>query len=380
MGVVNLRALYQYCMSGHLVHLDLRLDPSVQGSAREWDRTEGESRDPMGMARTPIPVGKLPVGLLTRLLGELGSMPGEVLLGPAVGEDACALDLPAGVLVVATDPITLTGRDIGRHAVIVNANDVAVMGVRPRWFLATILVPPGSTAAGIEELFAGVRRALSEIGAALVGGHTEVTDAAARPIVVGQMLGLAENRRFVSTAGVRPDDVIVQVGAAPVEGAAVLAVEAASRLKGLDPAVTAAAVTGAEVPGISVVDAALDAARLGATALHDPTEGGLAAGLHELATAGGVRLRVDRARLLWFEPGLAVCRALGADPWATLASGSLLAAFDPAHAVGAAEALAARGYAVAAIGTAEEGRGVDDTSNRAVPWPSRDEVSRLLAG
>jgi hydrogenase expression/formation protein HypE len=334
----------------------------------------------MGMAITPIPVGKVPVDLLTRLLGDSGPMPGEVLLGPAVGEDACALDLPAGVLVVATDPITLTGRDIGHHAVIVNANDVAVMGVHPRWFLATILVPPGSTDAGIEELFAGVRRALREIGATLVGGHTEVTDAVVRPIVVGQMLGLAENRRFVSTAGIRPGDVIVQVGAAPVEGAAVLAVEAASRLHGVDPAVTAAAAAGVEVPGISIVDAALDAARLGATALHDPTEGGLAAGLHELAMAGGVRLRVDRARLLWFEPGLAVCRALGADPWATLASGSLLAAFDPARAAGAAEALAARGYAVAAIGTAAVGRGVDDTLDRAIPWPSRDEVSRLLTG
>jgi len=334
----------------------------------------------MGMTRSPIPVGKLPVDLLARLLGEVGPMPSEVLLGPAVGEDACALALPGGVLVVATDPITLTGRDVGRHAVLVNANDVAVMGVRPRWFLATILVPPGSTEAGIEELFSGVHRALSEVGATLVGGHSEVTDAVARPIVVGQMLGQAENRRFVSTAGVGPGDVIVQVGAAPIEGAAVLAVEAASRLQGLHPAAVAAAAAAMEVPGISVVAAALDAAELGATALHDPTEGGLAAGLHELATAGGVRLRVDRARLLWFEPGLAVCRALGADPWATLASGSLLGAFGPAHAAGAAEALAARGHTVATIGTAETGRGVYDTSDRPIPWPARDEVSRLLEG
>ncbi len=66
---------------------------------------------------------------------------------------------------------------------------------------------------------------------------------------------------------------------------------------------------------------------LGAIALHDPTEGGLAAGLHELAHASGVRIRIDRKAVLWFEPGVAVCRALGADPWATLASGTLLAAF-----------------------------------------------------
>jgi hydrogenase expression/formation protein HypE len=61
--------------------------------------------------------------------------------------------------------------------------------------------------------------------------------------------------------------------------------------------------------------------------MHDPTEGGIAAGPHELASASGVGLVVDRRPVLWFYPGTAVCDALGADPWATLASGSLLAAF-----------------------------------------------------
>lgn len=93
--------------------------------------------------------------------------------------------------------------------------------------------------------------------------------------------------------------------------------------------------------------------------------------LHELAHASGVRIRVDREAVLWFEPGVAVCRALGADPWATLASGTLLAAF-PAQ---TAEAiLADHGYPAAIIGTAEAGAGVHDTDGRPIPWPKRDEV------
>jgi len=331
------------------------------------------------MTTTRIPLGKVPVDLLAHVLGALGPTPAEVLLGPAVGEDACALDLPAGVLVAATDPITLTGRDIGRYAVIVNANDVAVTGVRPRWFLAVLLLPPGSTRADVEGLFSSIHRTLGEIGATLVGGHTEITEAVTQPVVIGHMLGVAEDRRFVPTGGARPGDVVIQVGAAPVEGAAVLAVEAAARLQGVDPSVVAAAAAGIDQPGISVVEAALAAAELGATALHDPTEGGIAAGLNELAVASGVRLRVDRARLLWFDPGLAVCAALGADPWATLASGSLLAAFDPHEAETAVEALRAGGAEVAAIGRAEAGSGVHDTDDEAIPWPSRDEVSRILA-
>lgn len=328
---------------------------------------------------TPIPVGKLPTDLLARLLADLGPRPPEVRLGPAIGEDACALEVPAGVLVAATDPITLTGREIGRLAVTVNANDVAVMGVRPRWFLATVLLPPGTTEADVDELFAAMRGGLAGVGAVLVGGHTEITAAVNQPVVVGQMLGIAEGGGFVSTAGARPGDVVIQVGVAPIEGAAVLVAEATARLGGLDPDVSRAAARGLEDPGVSVVEAALAAADLGATALHDPTEGGLAAGLHELAAAAGAAVRVDRSAVLWSPAGVTVCRELGADPWAVLASGSLLATFDPAHAVGAVDALAGSGHAVAAIGTVEAGSGVRDLDDRPIAWPERDEVARLLA-
>jgi hydrogenase maturation factor len=127
------------------------------------------------------------------------------------------------------------------------------------------------------------------------------------------MLGVAEQAGFVSIRGARPGNVIIQVGAAPIEGAAVLVAEVAERLGSLSPAIVGAAALGVSYPGISVVEAALAAAQLGATAMHDPTEGGLAAGLHEVASAAGVALRLDRDRVIWFEPGLAVCHALGAD-------------------------------------------------------------------
>lgn len=331
------------------------------------------------MAIGHLPPGKLPVGLLVELLGELGPAPPEVRLGPAVGEDACVLEVQGGALVVATDPITFTGIDIGWLAVVVNANDVAVTGVRPRWFLAVVLLPRDTTDDDVRTLFAGMREALAEVGVTLVGGHTEVTPVVSQPIIVGQMLGLAENGRFVTTGGAREGDVVVQVGLAPIEGAAVLAVEAAEHLGDCDPATVGAAADAIHDPGISVVEAALAAAELGATALHDPTEGGLASGLHELATAAGLAVRVDPARVRWFEPGLAVCRALGADPWATLASGSLLATFPPDQATIAARAIAARGYPVATLGAAESGEGVHTTDGRPIPWPERDEVARLLS-
>jgi hydrogenase maturation factor len=295
-----------------------------------------------------------------------------------VGEDACAIDLPGGVLVATTDPVTLTGRDIGCHAVTVNANDVAATGVRPRWFLATVLLPVGSTESQIESLFAQLQETLTESGIALVGGHTEVTQAVNQPIVVGQMLGLAEDRRFVTTGGARPGQVVVQVGRAPIEGAAVLAHEAGSLLGGVDIDSVRAAEDALTTPGISVVSAALLAAGLGCTAMHDPTEGGLAAGLHELAAASGIRLRVTRGRVLWWEPAMALCQAVGADPWATLASGSLLAAFGASEISRVVEEFVAAGYEAAVIAVAENGNGVIDTDGEAICWPERDELSGVL--
>ena len=95
-----------------------------------------------GQPADGLAAGKIPPRLLEELLAALPPAPPEVLLGPQLGEDACAIELPRGVLVAATDPVTFTADQIGRWSVVVNANDVAVSGARPRWFLAVVLVPP----------------------------------------------------------------------------------------------------------------------------------------------------------------------------------------------------------------------------------------------
>ncbi len=324
-------------------------------------------------------VGKLPPSLLRELLSCGAPPPGEVLLGPELGEDACAIAVPAGTLVAASDPITLTGSDVGAHAVVINANDVAATGVRPRWFLATVLLPEGTQAQEVRDLFEATRRALRRLGATLVGGHTEVTQSVTQTVVVGQMLGLAEDGRYVRSGGVEAGHVVVQVGPVPLEGAAVLATEAPGKLESVSPTIRARARNAAEDPGFSIVEPALVATRCGASALHDPTEGGLASGLYELAEASGVALEVDTRQILWFEPGVAVCRAVGADPWGTLASGALLAAFPPDRLGDALVALKKQGTPAREIGRGQPGSGVRDASGRCLPRFERDELARVLA-
>jgi hydrogenase maturation factor len=80
------------------------------------------------MADRPLPPGKLPAALLRELLASGPPAPEELRLPPAVGEDACVIQVAGGALVAATDPVTLTGHGVGAHAVVINANDVAVLG------------------------------------------------------------------------------------------------------------------------------------------------------------------------------------------------------------------------------------------------------------
>ena len=322
--------------------------------------------------------GKLPAALLQELLEAGAPLPPEVRLGPAVGEDACAIEVQGGILVAATDPITLAGSGAGPHSVVINANDVAVMGVRPRWYLATVLLPEGTQADEVRELFSATSETLRKLGIACVGGHTEITPAVTKPIVVGQMLGIREDGKFVTSGGMRAGDTVVQIGPTPVEGAAVLANARPERLASLDPRIVDSARRALEDPGISVVEPALLAAELGASALHDPTEGGLSNGLYELAQASGLKLRIDMGAVYWFEPGREVCAALGADPWGTLASGALLAAFCEADLADVLPRFEARGFPARVIGRAEPGTGVHGPDGPLARF-ERDEVARVLA-
>ena len=317
-----------------------------------------------------LEMGKLPPALLQEVLSGAPPLPVEVRMGPALGEDAAAIDVEAGCLVVAADPITLTGKGIGWSAVAVNANDVAIMGVRPRWFLATILLPIGTTYSGVRGLFAELHAAVADLGVALVGGHSEITGAVRQPVVSGVMLGIGSSEQLVLSSGAVSGEAVVQVGEAPIEGASVLAAGVASSVEWPPSDVV--------LPSISVVEPALAAAALGASAMHDPTEGGLAAGLHEMADASEIAIVIDRSRVAWYAPALAVVEAAGANPWFTLASGTVLATFAADKADAAVRELRRLGHIAAVVGQTEEGQGVTDLSGAQIPLPDRDEIARLL--
>jgi hydrogenase expression/formation protein HypE len=339
------------------------------------------------MTHQPIfPTGKLPLEYMQRLLAQYASSNGRLIAGPGVGEDVAVIDNGDRYMVIKTDPITFATDQIGWYAVHVNANDVATSGAQPLWMLNTVLLPEGhTTPALVEGIFAQIHQACSALGITPVGGHTEVVHALSRPIVVGVMIGEAPKEALLTTSGARVGDHIVLVKSIPIEATAIIAREKAPLLRSLG--VSADTITRAQNflfdPGISVLEPArLAASWPGVHAMHDPTEGGLATGLHELAMAAGIGLEVQHEAISLAPEGRILCEKLGLDPLGTIASGALVVAVAAEHSQGLLRRLADAGYAAAIIAEAtppQEGVWLLRHGQREpLPLFERDEIARIF--
>ena len=291
---------------------------------------------PSSSLAQPLAAGKLPAALLAELLGQLPTHDPRLLLGPAVGEDAAVIDFAAEsprLLVAKSDPITFATDEIGYYAVNVCANDLAVTGATPRYYLPTLLLPAGASDEQLaRRIFRQVGAACAKLGITVAGGHSEVTHTVVTPVIAGTMLGDVARNEYISSQGCRVGDLILMAGVAPVEGVSIVAREKRADLlaRGWDVTLIDQAAAYLYDPGISVLLPAQLAAATGlATAMHDPTEGGILTGLLELAMAGNVGLEVDLAAIPVPPLAQSLCAVYNLDPLGMLASGALLATCEP---------------------------------------------------
>jgi hydrogenase expression/formation protein HypE len=274
-----------------------------------------------------LEVGKFPSAMLERLLSKVTLTDPRVLVGPKIGEDAAVIDMGNRLLVAKSDPVTFATDSIGWYAVQVNANDVACTGGVPKWFLATLLIPPQFSEDDAEQVFEQIVDACRTLDIALIGGHSEVTYGISRPIILGSMLGEVERDSLIHTGGAQEGDSIVLTKGIAIEGTALLARDCTDSLRqaGVSPETIVQCTTLLTNPGISVLkDAQLACAVAEVHSMHDPTEGGLATGLREVAKASGLGLAVEEGSIPVLPECQTICRALGLDPLGLLASGALL--------------------------------------------------------
>ncbi|WP_291766856.1 AIR synthase family protein [Caldivirga sp. UBA161] len=250
----------------------------------------------------------------------LGVRDDNVTLGPSIGEDAAVIRINGSYMAVHTDPVTGSSNLLGWLAVHVAANDIATRGIRPRWFLVTLILPINSSEEDVVRIMRQVNDALIEINATLVGGHTEKSDATTRPIAVATAIGVGN--KFIRTGGLNSGDVIIMTKYAALEATAVLASDFRGRLMNvLSEEEFKEAMSLYRM--VSVVNDALTASEY-ATSMHDPTEGGVLQGLLEMAYSSGRLIIINEEDIPVLPVTRKVLNAFNLNPLTVLSSGSLL--------------------------------------------------------
>lgn len=281
-------------------------------------------------AQTMLPIGKLPVDFLKTCLTHRGATDPRVVIGPRFGEDCAVIDIGDRYLLVKTDPVTFTAEHIGWYAVHINANDIATMGGRPQWFQACLLFPPDTSRETVRGVFRQIDETSQALGLTVTGGHTEVTNAVSQPVVVGTMYGTVDKTKLVTSAGARPGDLVVMTKTAGLEGTSILVAEKADELRSQLGAVQWQEILRlGQTFAISIVTEALLAAQHGASAMHDPTEGGLAMALYELASASGHGMRIELDAIPVLPLTQDICDYFQINPLGLMSSGTLLLTIPP---------------------------------------------------
>lgn len=275
-----------------------------------------------------LPFGKVPVEILEEVVFKnLGFKREEVILGPSTGYDGAVIDLGEKSLVASMDPITGSVERIGWLVVNINANDVATFGVEPAFFLSCILLPEKANRKIIEVICSQMDAAARDLKMAIIGGHCEVTPELSNPVVIGCALGITDKGCYVTAGGAKPGNRLILTKSAGIEGTAILATERYDLLldMGADDKFLKSAQKFFEK--ISVVKEGITAFKTGGVnAMHDPTEGGILGGIHEMADASNLGVKVFEEEIPVAKETAEICRLLGIDPLQLISSGAMLIA------------------------------------------------------
>ena len=234
------------------------------------------------------------------------------VVGLAAFDDGAAFRVGDTWVVLTTDshvvqPIEFPGGDIGRLSVCGTVNDLAMMGATDVLGLTcAVIIEEGFERATLERLHASMRAACDEAGTRVVTGDTKVMGRGELDGVVFNTSGVAVTRRLVRDNGLRAGDVLIVSGTIGDHGLAIMATRHQLALEG-DLRSDVAPLNG-------LVRAAIGAGGDGITAMKDPTRGGVASTLHEMAHKSGVGVVLDEAALPVRDEVRSAAELLGLEP------------------------------------------------------------------
>lgn len=251
----------------------------------------------------------------------------DISKGPAIGLDCAIIRSQEGVMVVSSDPITGASADVGRIAIHVSCNDIACAGIKPTAIMLVVIAPASATREELVHVIDQASEAAKEVGIDIVGGHTEVSDAVNRFILMTTAFGFSKQDVTISASGARPGDSILMTKYTALEGTAILAADFKERLSSV---LTGEELTAAMalIRQISVVKEGALCGGLQVHAMHDVTEGGILGAVWEITEASrcGCMIRLKDIPIL--PETKKICDFLELNPYALISSGSMIIATD----------------------------------------------------
>lgn len=295
-----------------------------------------------------LPSGKLsPEALERNVLSYSGAENKNLLIGPAVGEDAAVIKWDSGkYMIFASDPISGASKGAGKLLVRVNSNDIASKGGDPLYMTVTLMLPPETGEEGAAAIMKEVHEECLAQGISVAGGHTEFNDLYTKPVIMAALVGEAD--RVFDARNIEAGDYILVTKHIGIEGMSILAADKRELLEDfMSEEETEELLSWGEMTSV-LKDSRV--VREYAKFMHDPTEGGFYGGLGEITSLCGLEAEIDTAKIPLHPLTVRASVRLGFDPLHLIASGSLLAVIAKDSLPQAEEALKKADIPYAVIG------------------------------
>ena len=269
-------------------------------------------------------IGKVKAADLEKFVfRRLGHKDKKIILGPQYGEDAAVIRLNKQDLVVTADPIVFSLDRIGKLGINIVCNDLAACGVTPRWILDILFLPEEKGRETLKKITYQLDTESRKLKVAIVGGHSEYVPGLERPYVALTAIGIAKKNQWRRTGGAKIGDAILLTKSAGLEVSGIIATEFAAYLRKRGVTTTILKKLARNLDKISVVKEAM-LVRNKAHALHDPTEGGVLAGVQEIAISSRKDVEIWEDKIPIKKEVQKISRIMGINPLKCFSSGALL--------------------------------------------------------
>lgn len=323
-------------------------------------------------------VGKISESVLKRsVLKMIKSKHKNVENGAGVGSDCAIFASESACLSQAVQTLVLQEAADVRYVIIKAVNSIAVSGADPVSIQLSLLLPAETDESLLQDIMREADRTAGTLHIQITGGHTEVTDAVARPCVSVTAAGILQGMP-VKYGGARPGQDIVVSKWIGLEGTSVLAERYGKKLAGRYPLHMIEEAAGFD-RYLSVVPEAATAVKSNVSAMHDVSGGGIFAALWELAESAGVGLAADLKKIPVRQETVEVCEFFGISPYELLSGGCLLMTADSAdHLVQALETVHIPAAVIGKITDGNDRVVINEDEKRFLERPKSDEIKKIL--